>query len=163
MSFVNDENRVDSNQNIQNILSLVQESSQVGNSCLKEMKRQNYILQKTNDELYEIHDELKSAERSLDNIESFWKRFVNWFSPQPDSTFRPPISAQKPIVFQSSHLKEGEDLEAILDGIQLLKTTVLLLVEGVDKSNDIIEELHDNTHLAQHRTATVVKRAQNIG
>lgn len=152
----------DSDQNIKNILFLARETSQVGSESLKELERQNHVLRKANDKVHEMHDELGYAERSLDNIESFWKRVANWFSPQPEIPFHPNGFTTKTSSYQPtfSLKEEEEDLNAILDQVEHSKKIALAISEAIDKSNEVMGELNENTEWAQHRVKIITKRTK---
>lgn len=66
--------------NTEEILRDLYSTTSIGVAAYDEVERQNEVLRRANEEVAEMHDNLNIAERSLENIDSFWNRIVNYFS-----------------------------------------------------------------------------------
>lgn len=147
-----------------NILESANETIGIGVESVRELDRQNRILSTAQSDLASTRSDIKQAETYMSNIESFWNRVSNWFSPAPMPARPPPPSTPSTILTDPAltqvrvHDSSEPDIDAILEASQKMKIIANEMSDQLDHSDHILNKLGPAVEDTDHRQASMIKR-----
>lgn len=150
-------------------------------STYDELNRQSDVLSDANYQLDDMRYDMKIAEQSLNNIDSWWHRIVNYFTPDPDpvaykairtksnSTNNHNITRQLGKTTNENNPKScadtntsSEDLDQLLTMVSDMKTISIQIGEQIDKSADLVADIGHKTQRADSKIGAFIAKEKSI-
>lgn len=154
------------------LLEICSETIQLGISSYNDLESQNEKLSRANNELAEIHHDLKVVEKKIDGLESLWGKIVNYFTPSVPEykkssnspVFNQIILSSKtdPSTLNDYIAAQDADIDKLIEQTEQMKKIAINMGTSLDQSSILIDKAVKSAYKADIKGKQLIEREKKI-
>ena len=159
------------------LLEIYSETIQLGVSSYNDLESQNEKLSRANNELAEIHHDLKVVDKKIDGLESLWGKIVNYFTPSIPEYKKPsnppvfnqiilPQKADSSISNTSTPddyiTAQDADIDKLIEQTEQMKKIATNMSASLDQSTVLISKATKSADKADTKGQRLIERERKI-